>query len=70
MDKPALRPFHTNLGAAGWVETNAQGDTSVLLIQQLRRNSIKLSLLRVTYHNTGNPILGAQPVDVQEVPRG
>ncbi len=60
-----MKPFHSNLGAAGWVERNAVGDTSVLVVQPVNKRSIKLRTLKVTYHNTGDKILGCQPVEVQ-----
>jgi hypothetical protein len=56
-------PFRTNLGAAGYVEDKTQGDTSVLIVQGIRG---KLRVLRVTYHDTGDRILGAQPIEVQK----
>ena len=59
-------PFYSNLGAAGWVERNAVGLTCVLLVQPINRKTIKLHTLRVVYENTGDKILGAQPVEVSK----
>lgn len=52
-----MKPFHSHLGASGFVERHATGPTSCLVVQPTR--SMKLFLVGATFEYPGKPATSA-----------
>lgn len=54
-----MKPFHSHLGASGFVERNATGPTSCLVVQPTGKTSLKLGLIGATFNTPGKPATNA-----------